>query len=171
VDSLKRLLEEQHLHAVYVAPSVNNPTGGRTAGHRRERVAALAAEHDFTIVEDVVLDELRYDGDPGAPLWSLAPERVLAAGSLSKVAWGGLRVGWLRAPRPVILRLARVKGALNLGVGAFDQLAALQVLDGYDELCLRRRAQAAEHMEALWRALCSELPEWEIPTAQGGWSL
>ena len=103
VDELKRLLEHHHAHALYVTPSVNNPTGGRTAGHRRERLAALAAEHDFTIVEDTVLDELRYDGDPGTPLWAIAPERVLAAGSLSKVAWGGLRVGWLRAPRPLVL--------------------------------------------------------------------
>ena len=69
------------------------------------------------------------------PLWAHSPERVLAAGSLSKVAWGALRVGWLRAPRPVILRLARVKGALNLGVGAFDQLAAITLLDGYERLC------------------------------------
>jgi len=171
VDSLKRLIEDQHLHALYVAPSVNNPTGGRTAGHRRERLAALAAEHDFTIVEDVVLDELRYDGDPGAPLWSLAPERVLAAGSLSKVAWGGLRVGWLRAPRPVVLRLARVKGALNLGVGAFDQLAALELLERYDEICESRRRQAEAHMRALHEALARELPDWPVEPAEGGWSL
>ena len=171
VDSLKRLLERQHAHALYVAPSCNNPTGGRTAGHRRERLAALAADHDFTIVEDTVLDELRYDGEPGPPLWALAPERVLAAGSLSKVAWGGLRVGWLRAPRPVVLRLARVKGALNLGVGAFDQLAGLEVLSRYDEVCQSRRAQAARHMQALHDALATELPDWQVEPAEGGWSL
>lgn len=171
VDELKRLLEHHHAHALYVTPSVNNPTGGRTAGHRRERLAALAAEHDFTIVEDTVLDELRYDGDPGTPLWAIAPERVLAAGSLSKVAWGGLRVGWLRAPRPLVLRLARVKGALNLGVGAFDQLAALELLGRYDDLCASRRRQAAAHMQTLHDALRSELPAWSVEPAEGGWSL
>ena len=171
VDSLKRLIEDQHLHALYLAPSVNNPTGGRTASHRRERLVALAADHDFTIVEDLVLDELRYDGDPGTPLWSLAPERVLATGSLSKVAWGGLRVGWLRAPRPVVLRLARVKGALNLGVGAFDQLAALELLKRYDEICESRRRQAEAHMRALYEALTRELPDWPVEPAEGGWSL
>jgi DNA-binding transcriptional MocR family regulator len=171
VDRLKHLLEHQHVHAAYIAPSCNNPTGGRTAEHRRERLAMLADEHELTLVEDTVLDELRFDGEPGTPLWAYAPDRVLAAGSLSKVAWGGLRVGWLRAPRPAILRLARVKGALNLGVGALDQLAALQILERYDEVCRRRRAQAAERMEALLRALRSELPEWDIPPAEGGWSL
>ena len=142
VDSLKQLLERHHVHALYIAPSCNNPTGGRTAPHRRERIVALAADHELTVIEDTVLDELCFDGDPGPPLWALLPERVLAAGSLSKVAWGGLRVGWLRAPRPVILRLARIKGALNIGVGAFDQLAALAILDDYPQLCLQRRAQA-----------------------------
>jgi len=171
VDKLKQLLARQHIHAVYVALSCNNPTGGRTAAHRRERLAALASEHELTVVEDTVLDDLRFDGEPGTPLWAHVPDRVLAAGSLSKVAWGGLRVGWLRAPRPVILRLARVKGALNLGVGALDQLAALQILDGYDELRRRRRAQAAEHMESLQLALQRELPQFGAQPAEGGWSL
>jgi DNA-binding transcriptional MocR family regulator len=170
-DRLKQLLERHHLHALYIAPSCNNPTGGRTAPHRRERIAALAADHELTVIEDTVLDELCFDGDPGVPLWALLPERVLAVGSLSKVAWGGLRVGWLRAPRPVILRLARIKGALNIGVGAFDQLAALAILDDYPQLCLHRRAQAGAHMDTLASALRRELPEWNIPAPQGGWSL
>lgn len=171
VDRLKQLLERHHIHALYIAASCNNPTGGGTAPHRRERIAALAADHELTVIEDTVLDELCFDGDPGPPLWALLPERVLAAGSLSKIAWGGLRVGWLRAPRPVILRLARVKGALNIGVGAFDQLAALSILDHYPQLCLRRRAQANQHMHAFVEALRNALPEWNIPTPQGGWSL
>jgi DNA-binding transcriptional MocR family regulator len=171
VDRLKQLLEREHVHAVYVAPSCNNPTGGRTAAHRRERLAALASEHELTVVEDTVLDELRFDADPGIPMWAHVPDRVLAAGSLSKVAWGGLRVGWLRAPRPVVLRLARVKGALNLGVGALDQLAALQILEDYDALCRRRRAEAAQHMAVLLHALRTELPEWDLSPVEGGWSL
>jgi DNA-binding transcriptional MocR family regulator len=171
VDSLKQLLARHHVHALCIATSCNNPTGGRTVPHRRERIAALAADHDLTVIEDTVLDELRFDGDPGVPIWALAPDRVFAAGSLSKVAWGGLRVGWLRAPRPVILRLARIKGALNIGVGAFDQLAALTILDDYPQLCLHRRAQAEEHMHATVEALRRELPGWQIPVAEGGWSL
>lgn len=134
-------------------------------------IAALAAEHELTVIEDTVLDELCFDADPGTPIWALAPERVFAAGSLSKVAWGGLRVGWLRAPRPVILRLARIKGALNIGVGAFDQLAALAILDDYPSLCQGRRTQANTHMHAIVDALRRELPEWIVPASQGGWSL
>lgn len=171
VDCLKQLLERHHVHALYIAPSCNNPTGTRTAPHRRERIAAIAADHELTVIEDTVLDELCFDGDPGAPLWALQRERVLAAGSLSKIAWGGLRVGWLRAPRPVILRLARIKGALNIGVGAFDQLAALAILNDYPQLCLQRRTQANEHMHTIVNALRSELPEWNIPIPEGGWSL
>jgi DNA-binding transcriptional MocR family regulator len=171
IDRFKRLLERQRVHALYLAPSCNNPTGGRTASHRRERLASLAADHELTVIEDTVLDDLRFDADPGAPVWAHVPERVLAAGSLSKVAWGGLRVGWLRAPRPVILRLARVKGALNLGVGALDQLAAVALLDDYEQLRAPRRRQAEAHMQALVQALGRELPEWEVTPAEGGWSL
>jgi DNA-binding transcriptional MocR family regulator len=171
VDALTPLLEREHVHALYLAPSCNNPTGGRTAPHRRERIIVLAAEHDLTVIEDTLLDDLRFDAKPGTPLWALAPDRVLAAGSLSKVVWGALRVGWLRAPRPVVLRLARIKGALNLGVGAWDQLAALALLDDYERLSAGRRAQAAAHMRALAAALERELPDWDVTPAEGGWSL
>lgn len=171
VDELSRLLERQHVGATYAAPACNNPTGGKTAAHRRERLVALAAKHDFTVIEDTVLEGLDYSGEPGTPLWALAPDRVLAAGSLSKVGWGGLRVGWLRAPRPVVLRLGRVKGALNLGVGAFDQLAALRLLERYEDLVAQRRRQAERHMRTTLAALARELPEWEVEPAAGGWSL
>src|SRR5436305_4863719 len=68
VDSLKQLLARHHVHALYIAASCNNPTGGRTAPHRRERIAALAADHDLTVIEDTVLDELCFDGAPATPL-------------------------------------------------------------------------------------------------------
>jgi DNA-binding transcriptional MocR family regulator len=171
VDELKRLLAASHVHALYVAPSCNNPTGGRTAEHRRQQLASLAGEHEITIIEDNVLEELNYAEEPGSPIWALAPERVLVAGSLSKVAWGGLSVGWLRAPRRIVLRLARVRGALNRGAGAFDQLAALELVDNYQALSRHRRRQAAAHMEALVAALRRELPDWSIEPVEGGWSL
>jgi DNA-binding transcriptional MocR family regulator len=171
VDELKRVIDAAHVHAVFLAGSCSNPTGSGTAGHRREQLVALAAEHEFTIIEDTVLEELVYDGDPGPPLWSLAPDRVLAAGSVSKVAWGGLRVGWLRAPHPVVLRLGRIKGSLNLGAGAFDQLAALELFRDYEAVCASRRKQAAAHMDALLTGLARELPDWTVEPAAGGWSL
>jgi DNA-binding transcriptional MocR family regulator len=171
VDELRRILASTHVHALFLGPACSNPTGGRTAGHRREQLVALAAQHEFTVVEDTVLEELNYAADPGTPMWALAPERVLAAGSLSKVAWGGLRIGWLRAPRPVVLRLGRIKGSLNVGAGAFDQLAAMQLFSDYDTLSAGRREQAATHMEALLAALRRELPDWTIEPADGGWSL
>ena len=171
VDQLKRILETQHIHALFLAPACNYPTGGRTAEHRREQIVALAAHHDFTVIEDTVLEGLSYENNPGPPLWALAPDRVLAAGSLNTVVWGGLRIGWLRAPRPIVLRLGRIKGTLNLGVGAFDQLAALALLTHYDELVAARREQARSHMETLVAALTREIPDWPIGKPAGGWSL
>ena len=73
----------------------------------------------------------------------------------SVIVWGGLRVGWLRAPRSIVLRLGRVKGALNMGTGAFEQLAALELLADYPAIAERRRAEAAERMRTLVDALAS----------------
>ena len=171
VDDLKQQLERDHVHALFVTPGINLPTGTTTANARREHLAVLAQHHDFTIVEDTVLDELRYDGDVGVPLWTLAPGRVVMVGSLSKFVWGGLRVGWLRAPRALVLRLGRMKGALNLGVGALDQRVALDVIERYDEIAAHRRQQARTHMETMVAALGRDLPEWAVERPIGGWSL
>jgi DNA-binding transcriptional MocR family regulator len=150
---------------------VQQPDRRPHRSHRRERLLALAREHKFAVIEDTTLDVLRYDGAAAEPLWAAAPDRVLAVGSLTSLVWGGLRVGWLRAPRTIVLRLAGVKGGLNLGVGAFDQLAALKILDRYDQVGEVRREQASRHMRTLADALAAALPDWPIGRPDGGWSL
>ena len=46
--------------------------------------------------------------DPSAPVARISGQ-VITVGSLSKLAWGGLRVGWVRAARPIIDRLVAGK--------------------------------------------------------------
>ena len=53
--------------------------------------------------------------------------------------WGGLRIGWIRAPEPVITRLASVKVAADLGSSQWEPaLAAAPAREG----CVARRRAA-----------------------------
>ncbi|SDM38179.1 transcriptional regulator, GntR family [Franzmannia pantelleriensis] len=104
VEALARLCARQAPRLVYVTPDQNNPTGASLSEARRQRLAALAREYDFWLLEDGV----QYLPAParGTPLYQLAPERTLFVFSTAKVLAGGLRIGILRAPERLRERLA-----------------------------------------------------------------
>ena len=64
------------------------------------------------------MTELALDGPPPPPAASFGgadSTHVLTIGSASKVFWGGLRVGWIRASPPLVRRLGAARAALDLG--------------------------------------------------------
>ena len=95
---------------VYLIPTHHNPTGLVMPAEHRHRVVRLAAAHPDTLfVDDMTLAELPLaDGPRRPPLAALAARQanVASAGSLSKLYWGGLHTGWIRATGGLIARLA-----------------------------------------------------------------
>ncbi|MDX5378949.1 MAG: PLP-dependent aminotransferase family protein [Halomonas sp.] len=103
MDALARLCAQQAPRLVYVTPDQNNPTGTPLSETRRERLVALARQHDFWIVEDGV--QYLPEAERGTPIYRLAPERTLFIFSTAKVLAGGLRIGTLLAPPALRERL------------------------------------------------------------------
>jgi DNA-binding transcriptional MocR family regulator len=169
-DLLAQTLARMPAAFVYLMPGCHSPTGATTQPGRRPALLDVAARHDTLVVEDAALDKLRFDG-PLPSLRALAPERVLRVGSLDKLAWAGLRVGWVCGPRATVARLARLKAARDLGSGIPGQLAALQLFDQLDALRAARVALAKRRMETLHSELARRVPAWRIERPEGGWSL
>jgi DNA-binding transcriptional MocR family regulator len=161
---------------VYLIPTHHNPTGlVMPAGHRR-RVARLAAAHPDTLfVDDMTLAELPLgDTPPPAPLAALAPRQpnLVSVGSLSKVYWGGLRTGWIRASAGLIARVAAAKAAADLGSPAFGQAVIAALLnDQHDDILKWRREWLRARHDALTGALRAALPGWTWPEPDGGLTL
>ena len=59
---------------------------------------------------------------------------------MSKVLWAGLRVGWIRAARPVVERLMRLKIGADMGSPIPSQTLTLRVLPRIGEAIEERRA-------------------------------
>ncbi|MFC3283300.1 aminotransferase-like domain-containing protein [Litchfieldella rifensis] len=147
VEALARLCSQQPPRLVYVTPDQNNPTGVCLSESRRERLAELAREHDFWIVEDGV--QYLPPDERGTPLYRLAPERTLYLFSTSKVIAGGMRIGTLRVPHTMRERLATLQRAQSWMVpplmaeavcrwidsGAAERLLAWQL----EEIAARQR--------------------------------
>jgi DNA-binding transcriptional MocR family regulator len=158
---------------VYLIPTHQNPVGSVLAGEARDAVVALARRRpDVTFVDDLTLAELPLsDGCVPPPLAALAPDapNIVTVGSLSKLYWGGLRVGWARAPAGVADRLAAAKAAADLGSSAYQQgLAAALVTGRHDEIVKWRADWLRPRYEAAGAALRAALPGWTWTPPAGG---
>ncbi|MSP74583.1 MAG: PLP-dependent aminotransferase family protein [Rhodospirillaceae bacterium] len=81
--------------AVYLIPTIHNPTTLTLGPARREQLAAAIRRHDLMLFEDDAYGCL----DPRAqPIATLIPERSYLAVSLSKCIAPGLRVSFLLVP-------------------------------------------------------------------------
>lgn len=130
VDALERTLRTTRLRAVYVTPHHQYPTTVALAPARRRRLLALAAEHDFVVLEDDYDHEFHYDGRPLAPLASLDEAgSVLYFGTLSKVVAPGLRAGFVVAPTTMIERLADLRRLVDRQGDATLERALAELLD------------------------------------------
>jgi DNA-binding transcriptional MocR family regulator len=96
---------------------------------------------------------------------------VLTVGSLSKLFWGGLRVGWIRGPEPLIARLARIKVVSDLSSSMVSQVVATRVLARAKELVALRRKQVRAGLEHATGLIAKHLPEWAYRRPAGGLSL
>jgi DNA-binding transcriptional MocR family regulator len=171
------VLAEAPVDLVYLMPTFHNPTGALLSAARRRRIIELAAEHSTLVVADDALAGVSLGADTPPPLSSFQgaaggrPVTVLEVGSLSKSVWGGLRVGWVRAPGDVISRLARRKALADLGSPIIDQLVAARLMPALDALVERRIPERKTQLATLEGLLTEHLPSWRWRTPTGGPSL
>lgn len=171
-DQLAALITQSLPRMVYLIPDFQNPTGTLLSAQRRHEVARLAAASRIPVVEDVVQRELWFDAEPPPPIAAADPDApILTLGSMSKVFWGGLRVGWVRSDPTTIERLGRIKTVTNYGTPAVDQVVSARLLPHSDVIAARRREQLAVRLASLEAALRAHLPDWRWRTPAGGLSL
>ena len=173
-DSLEQALREQPA-LVYLQSTLHSPTGAVLTAARRADIAALVAAARVPVVEDCALADLVWDDAPSPPpplASHLVDGSVAVVGSLSKLFWGGLRVGFVRAPEPVALRFARVKATNDLGSSVVSQLLADRLLREHAATFVPvRRAQLRARHEVLAAELRRALPSWTWDEPAGGLSI
>lgn len=157
---------------VYVMPTYHNPTGILTSTSRRRRLAELAADHDVPVLEDNAYGPSGTGRLP-PPVGAFARDRgeVLTVGSLAKTVWAGLRIGWLRAERATIDKLARRKALADMGSPVLDQAIAARLLPRLATIAADRAAAATESRTRLESLLHERLPTWQWHQPDGGSAL
>lgn len=107
-DALAEAHRRAPLRAVYLQPTLHNPTGLTVPPERRSALAGTLAELDVPLVEDRIWSFL--SDEP--PLARLLPDRTIIVDSLSKRVAPGLSVGLLAVPAGL---RGRVAEALRAG--------------------------------------------------------
>lgn len=154
-DALERVLARHEVKLCGVQSACQNPTGRDLSPERRQRLAELAVERNFFVLEDRVYADMRFEGERVRPLRELAPSHVIYANSLSKTVGGGLRVGWLAARGPVFERLAALKMETDFHTATLVQHIAARYLasGGYDRQIEETMPFYRERRDALMDAL------------------
>ena len=172
LDLLREAVAREAPSLIYLMPTFQNPTGVVTPESHRREIAGIAAERGIPILEDDALANLDLGTRPPLPISSFAPSApILSAGSLSKLMWGGLRAGWIRAPEPLISRLARRKALSDLGNSVVSQMVAARLLPRAEEIRASRRRQITERLGMMEEQIARLLPDWTWRRPGGGLSL
>ncbi len=158
----------------YLIPDFHNPTGAVMDASTRADLVTAASRTATVLVVDETLRDVAFD--PSLPMPPhLASfdraRRVVTIGSMSKSFWGGLRIGWLRAGRSVIGRLAAVRSLQDMAGSVLDQLIAERLLADECPALTVQRARLRAGCDALLEVLDDELPHWRPTRPAGGASL
>ncbi|GAA1988078.1 PLP-dependent aminotransferase family protein [Kitasatospora viridis] len=160
----------------YVVPDFHNPTGALIDEAQRRELLAAARAAGTLLVVDETMAELAWNVPADSlprPVAALDRDaQVVTVGSASKLAWGGLRVGWLRAAPALVRRLAAERLRRDHGTPVLEQLICAQLLgERVDELRELRLAELRAAAGALLPALRERLPHWRFAEPAGGITL
>jgi aspartate/methionine/tyrosine aminotransferase len=119
-----------------VLTNTHNPTGAATSPEKMMTIGQIARENGATvIVSEVYLDNAFAPGQK--PAATLGPNLV-SIGSLSKVyGLGGLRIGWMVGPEPVLKKARLALDYIECDLPAPSESIALLALRKAPELILR----------------------------------
>lgn len=176
LESLERALQRERPRLIVVTPNYQNPTGVSLPLGQRETLLRLARAARTPVVENDIYGELRYSRRGQLPtLKELDPTGdVIQIKSFSKIAFPGLRTGWVIAPRGVIARMATLKQWTDLHSDQLSQAVLHRFAStGRLQCHLERIKQAgSERLRAVIEACEQALPKGSSFTRpEGGMNL
>jgi DNA-binding transcriptional MocR family regulator len=137
--------------AVFLVPSLHNPTTVTLREERRRALAAIARRHNVLLIEDDVYRPLLDENIPSFA--AIEPDLTVYISCLSKCVAPGLRLGFVFGPRALMGHIAT---ALRIGCWSISPLTALigtilleegtagRIIDGQKEELRQRQKMLRE---------------------------
>ena len=172
LEALESTLASNRVKLLVLTPDFHNPTGTSMPVASRRRVLELASRYQIPVVEDHIYARLHSREERLPSLKQLDRSNVVIhIDSFAKVAFPGLRVGWIVAPPAAIERLRLVKQMTDLHTDQLAQAAFAEFLKRglFQKHLARMRKIYTERLLVLDEALRKCMPEgvrWTKP--EGG---
>ena len=113
---------EKQPKLIHVTPSHQYPLGMTMTLERRTALLDFARAHNAFIFEDDFYAEFRFAGPPLPCLQGIDDfSRVIYAGTMSKILFPSLRLGYLVAPEQLLDPLVKIRSTMDQHSSAIDQ--------------------------------------------------
>ena len=162
LNHLESVLIQNRVKLILTNPDFQNPTGTTLPMAARRRLLDISAKYQVPVVEDYITGRLRLRGSRLPSLKALDRHGVVIhIDSFSKVAFPGLRVGWVVGPENVMERLRLVKQATDLHTDQLAQAALAEFMKrGHLTRHIAKMRQVyLKRLEAVEEALRKHMPE------------
>ena len=147
---------------VYVTPSHQLPLGVTMSLQRRLELLAWANSSKAWVVEDDYDSEYRYTGPPLASLQSLDKTGcVIYVGTLSKVLFPGLRLGYMVLPPALVDAFVQARAIIDRHAAIVPQIVLADfIAEGHFGRHIKRTREVyGERREALLNVMDTQLAE------------
>ena len=154
--------------AVYLIPTIHNPTTATLPADRRKKIARIIDARDLQLFED---DAYGLLAPHVAPLATLIPKRTYHAVSLSKCLAPGLRVSVLAAPNRVAAdRLSdALRAAIQMPAPLMVALVARWLQDGSADAIISAIRSEAAARQKIAATILSGIPFSAHPSGHHLW--
>ncbi len=167
-DAFEAACAQLRPRAVFLVPTLHNPTTVTLSEERRQQLAAVARRHNVLIIEDDVYRPLSDDDLPSFA--SLEPELTVHIGALSKCLAPGLRLGFVIAPRAIA---GQVAAALRINCWSISPLTALigarLIEDGSAARIIEIQKQELRQRQAILSEILGRYDVQSQPIATHAW--
>ncbi|HYK38923.1 MAG TPA: PLP-dependent aminotransferase family protein [Candidatus Eremiobacteraceae bacterium] len=172
LEALEATLAANRVKLMVLTPDFQNPTGTSIPLAARRKILEMATRYQVAIVEDHIYARLHNREERIPSLKQLDRSNiVIHIDSFAKVAFPGLRVGWIVAPPAAIERLRIVKQTTDLHTDQLAQATLAEFLRRglFTKHLAKMRKVYASRLRALDESLRKHMPEgtrWTVP--EGG---
>lgn len=171
IDAMDQLMGQMRPRSAYLIPDFHNPTGALLREAQRSDLAEALRRHRVVPVFDESLVELGLEEGPTpTPMSALISDSV-TVGSVSKIYWGGLRIGWMRIPRHRVDHFASSRLGLDLGAPVLEQLVTVELMANHEAVVAECRTRLRAARDMLAAQVRSWVPEWKLIVPSGGMAL
>lgn len=162
LDAFEEKLKKFSVTAALVTPNFLNPLGSLMPDEKKERLVQMASKYNFTLIEDDIYAELKFQGARPLALKSFdKKDQVIYCSSFSKSLSPGYRVGWIIPPKKLIEKIEILKSSFSVATNSPAQLAIADFFENhnYDRSLRKLRQTLAQNMNLVQQKIKLYFPE------------